>query len=991
MTVIFSLAAFFVNAFPIPLMFGVDFLFGGVMSYLAFRVLGWQSGLIVAFSGAIQTFFLWNHFYAVALFSLEMIAVAFLFVRFGWGLISAAIGYWLFVGLPLAYTAYLFGLELTEMAARVIGFKQALNGIVNAVVAELFFIFLGLLMSKRRRQSFLTLSSVVQSGFMLACAVPMLIATAWYSSLVRVDSHRDFQLSMGSTLNDFKYRVDQWVVESAYGAISASPALAAQWDSSCQAPSPKEVGSKGLRFVGGRDQQPLVNMIDGFALDGDSRLSLEIRASEGRYGLALSVEVNLPACGSSGYLLFESDYQSKYMSMGQFSSTGLSGLRLVDQAGHVLFSQGEFPPQDELGFFPDSEQAIDGLMFARYLPVSASSLVQAWYGSVLFGEAESLVAPGWIYAAAAPYTKQIIDIQSKQAWMMAIALGLIAVCWVFGGWVSRSLLTPQQVFLVDAYKFSPEERREKARKRLFGWLWEIDELIGKLAGYERAAMDSVLAKEKQFSHSRRLASQLEEFVAGANVPIFSVDRNGEIQEWNARAETLTGFSAAQVRGQDLVEWFISRQEEDGVRAVLEKACSGIGTSNVPVSFLTHDGGSMRVILNVSPNRDEEGEVVGATLVAQDVTELSGERDQLFALASSRSALLQAVFDLSPDAVVSIDAGGRIEYVNRALHRMLGITEVDAFEHSEDWLNEQIRQRAVNPELLGSLVADQEGMSEIELQSPRPSVLWRSQRIERDVHGGIVRKILYFRDVTREKEVQRIKSEFLTTAAHELRTPMASIFGFSELLLHRNFDSKTHRDIVNSIHRQTGVMVNLINELLDLSRIEAKGQQEIRLVEGDVCELIEDVAKDLNIQGDEREVILSLPSNLPRVRFDPEKFGLAITNVLSNAYKFSPLGGDIVVTASKVERLDREALCIEVSDQGVGMTSVELERVFERFYRADKVVGIPGTGLGMAFVHEVVRLHNGDIEIDSEPGVGTTVRLLIPLVQGASSSKTELES
>jgi signal transduction histidine kinase len=269
---------------------------------------------------------------------------------------------------------------------------------------------------------------------------------------------------------------------------------------------------------------------------------------------------------------------------------------------------------------------------------------------------------------------------------------------------------------------------------------------------------------------------------------------------------------------------------------------------------------------------------------------------------------------------------------------------------------------------------QEWQARLELVQPQTRVLQAQAR--RDM-AGRSETIFYFRDVTHEDAVDRMKSEFLAAAAHELRTPMVSIFGFTELLLRRKYTPERQADMLGTIHRQSGLLVKMINELLDLARIESRRGLDLQIAPSSLRELVHNAVKGLMLSDNERQVTIGhIPDAM--VLIDTEKMQLAMNNLLSNALKYSPQGGEVRVTAHLDTLDDKAYATIEVSDQGIGMSPNQLARAFERFYRADASGNIPGTGLGLSMVKEVATLHNGQIELSSILGSGTTARLWIPL-------------
>jgi signal transduction histidine kinase len=251
-------------------------------------------------------------------------------------------------------------------------------------------------------------------------------------------------------------------------------------------------------------------------------------------------------------------------------------------------------------------------------------------------------------------------------------------------------------------------------------------------------------------------------------------------------------------------------------------------------------------------------------------------------------------------------------------------------------------------------------------------------------------IMYFRDITHEDTVDRMKSEFLASAAHELRTPMVSIFGFTELLLRRKYPEDRRADMLETIHRQSGLLVKMINELLDLARIEARRGLDLRIDVYPLAELIQKSVSGLMRAESDRQVVIG---EFPQVAvlIDIEKMQLAMINLLSNAFKYSPQGGNVSLCVTTQQATGANFAVISISDQGIGMKPEQVARAFERFYRADTSGNIPGTGLGLSMVQEIAQLHNGKIELTSEYGIGTTAKLWIPIATTVGQQSSPLKA
>ena len=367
-------------------------------------------------------------------------------------------------------------------------------------------------------------------------------------------------------------------------------------------------------------------------------------------------------------------------------------------------------------------------------------------------------------------------------------------------------------------------------------------------------------------------------------------------------------------------------------------------------------------------------------------EIQEELEDALERIRDRTAQLKAIFDLSPDGFVSFDAAHRVKYANPAFLRMTGAVYEEIIGLDEGafatLLAHLCAEQARFPGVAALYLAQQEAAAGrnpqtlIELAGPGKRMLEVGVR-ESDAES--VSQILYFRDVTHEIEVDRMKSEFLSTAAHELRTPMTSIYGFSELLSTQHFDEATQRELAQTIHRNADLMTSIINELLDLARIEEKRGKDFFIERLELRELLHKIVADLSTADGRR------PPEEPRdraahwVRADREKLTQAVNNVLSNACKYSspesPVRIELVESGGESVTPPRAG--IRVIDQGIGMTPEQLAHVCERFYRAETSGRIPGTGLGMSIVKEIIELLGGSLEIVSALGVGTTVTLWLP--------------
>ncbi|NWJ97086.1 MAG: response regulator [Chloroflexi bacterium] len=241
----------------------------------------------------------------------------------------------------------------------------------------------------------------------------------------------------------------------------------------------------------------------------------------------------------------------------------------------------------------------------------------------------------------------------------------------------------------------------------------------------------------------------------------------------------------------------------------------------------------------------------------------------------------------------------------------------------------------------------------------------------------------FRDVTREQEVSRLKDEFVSLVSHELRTPMASVLGFSELMLTRNLSESKARLYVETIHKEAQRLSNLISDFLDIQRMEA-GRQIYNYTDVSLHELIRPVMDLFN--AERKRLRLELPADLEPVWVDPDRIVQTLTNLIGNAIKYSPKGGAIIVSAHVNEAKLME---ITVQDHGLGIPKEARSQLFGKFFRVDNSDRreIGGTGLGLAISREIVESHGGKIWVESKLGQGSTFHFTVPLAHQTPAAAT----
>ena len=239
-------------------------------------------------------------------------------------------------------------------------------------------------------------------------------------------------------------------------------------------------------------------------------------------------------------------------------------------------------------------------------------------------------------------------------------------------------------------------------------------------------------------------------------------------------------------------------------------------------------------------------------------------------------------------------------------------------------------------------------------------------------------VLVFHDITELRRLEELRQDFVANVSHELRTPIASIKGYTETLLDGALEDKNNaRDFLNIIHEDSGRLAKLIDDLLDLSRIES-GRMQMVFAPVAPGSLIKRSTAIIENQAKARSISLkiNMPDGLPEILADETRLSQVLINLLDNAVKYTPEGGSVTVSGS----INRNFLQIDVADTGIGIPEKDLPRLFERFYRVDKARSreMGGTGLGLSIVKHIVQAHGGEVFVKSALGQGSTFSFTIPL-------------
>jgi len=249
---------------------------------------------------------------------------------------------------------------------------------------------------------------------------------------------------------------------------------------------------------------------------------------------------------------------------------------------------------------------------------------------------------------------------------------------------------------------------------------------------------------------------------------------------------------------------------------------------------------------------------------------------------------------------------------------------------------------------------------------------------RDAEGRPFGQVLVLRDMTREHEVERMKTEFLTSVSHELRTPLTPIIGYSEILSGREVSPERVKQFAESMRTSAHRLERIVTMLLDFAAMEG-GRMTIEAAPTPLGPMVSKAIEEWRGRTDRHEFVTRFDSSLSQVLVDVSLMRRAIDEVLDNAVKYSPQGGTVTVSVSPENSRRRRMLRLDVQDEGIGIEPEDLPRIFEDFRQLDAsdTRSFGGLGLGLAFVKRIIEAHRGTINARSVPGQGTTFSMLIP--------------
>jgi PAS domain S-box-containing protein len=538
---------------------------------------------------------------------------------------------------------------------------------------------------------------------------------------------------------------------------------------------------------------------------------------------------------------------------------------------------------------------------------------------------------------------------------------------------------------VPAIEYIPEETVDVKGAVPHKWvaakMFPIKDAKGKIAYIVLQHEDTTSRREKE-----ELNARLAAIVATSDDAIVSKSLDGIIRSWNNSAETLFGYKAEEAIGKH-ISIIIPKDRLKEEVVIIKKLKRGIPIDHYETIRKRKDGEEFYVSLTISPIIDSSGKIIGASKIARDISQKKRDEE---ALRKSEERLR-----------IALDAGkigvwdwnlitDKLTWSERVFE-INGVSP-DSFqvniENFRNLIHEEDRKKVKN--ILAKAINDNVPFNAtFRIVAPDGDVRWveTSAAVTRDKKGKPLHMLGATTDTSKEKKVEQDKNDFVGIATHELKTPVTSLKAYAEVLQRRfarGGDMFSSNQLAK-MNAQLDKLTMLISDLLDVTKIES-GKLRMHYEKFDFDIFVSEVVEELQ-RTTERHTISIDGQAQKKVTADRERTGQVLTNLISNAIKYSPHTDKILIKVSATDK--NVQVCVQ--DFGVGIPVSKQDKLFERFYRISgpKENTFPGLGLGLYVSHEITKRLNGRLWVESELGKGSTFCFLLPIKAQIKKQKNTL--
>ncbi len=551
-----------------------------------------------------------------------------------------------------------------------------------------------------------------------------------------------------------------------------------------------------------------------------------------------------------------------------------------------------------------------------------------------------------------------------------------------------SIIIPEHLLNEDASITASIKKAERIkhyetiRKKKTGELFPtaitmspIYNTAGEIVGVSDIARD---ISEKNISDEKQ--ALLASIIDSSDDAIISKNLDGVITSWNKGAQLIFGYKASEAIGKH-ISLIIPETRMDEEAMIIKKIKKGELLNHIETIRKTKDGIEKNVSISISPIKNFQGQIIGASKIARDISEKVVEE--------SKQALLASIISSSDDAIVSKTLNGVITSWNKGAETIFGYTAEEAVgKHisliiPEDRLDEET--------MIINKIRSGEKINHIETIRRAKDGTQKYVSITvspvRNLQGKVIGASKIARDISERKEIERqkklyikqlkelndYKDEFMTMASHELKTPLTVIKSNLQVL-DMIVKEPAEKDFLNKAFQHLDKLSNLISDLLDVSKMQS-GVLDLNITSFNIIALFKEVMEHLQLTSAQHLFVLETENESIMLEADKARLEQVIVNLLTNAIKYSPHGNKIEVRLSA----SCDQFIAAVTDFGIGIAAEHFEKVFTRFFRVQGIAStFSGSGIGLYISQQIIVRHGGKIWVESQIGQGTTFYFSLPL-------------
>ncbi|KQC05630.1 MAG: hypothetical protein APR54_08060 [Candidatus Cloacimonas sp. SDB] len=474
-------------------------------------------------------------------------------------------------------------------------------------------------------------------------------------------------------------------------------------------------------------------------------------------------------------------------------------------------------------------------------------------------------------------------------------------------------------------------------------------------------------------------SKFRTISSAANDAIIVMDYEGTVQFWNRAAEKIFGYSRKEITGKNLDDLIVPEDANfyflKGLKYHWEKGINSALGERVEMTARKKSGEFIFVELSISAVKLKDQ--LNSILVIRDITVQKESKEQLRQSKERLDIILHNI----GNGVVAVDCDLKILFANNKTFTLLGF--LNKPEEINDLHSLLVNCKNKGITLVNSLEKESFRNLELTVVKPLQRVMYVTATPYKDMNDKTAGKIFILADVTREKEIERMKTDFVSSVTHELRTPITSIKGFTKtMLMNNNLSENNKLEFLEIIFKESNRLESLIEDVLSIAKIES-GKVSYKFKKISLAPVIEHVYNIFKMQAAKKDIILTceIAEGLPQISADQDAIHQVAVNLIGNALKFTTQGGEIKVKLYS----ENNQLVFRISDNGLGIPLADQKNIFKKFYRVRRPgTEIPGTGLGLSIVQEIVSKHRGKIEMESKENAGTTFSVFFPITENQIS-------